>query len=173
MKAVNEDLRSEERSLRAQRSDCFKDHMHEAFWEHSSRVAVLTRDVFSIENRAFAYCGGTHPFENYEPLTYNMRTGKRFDFDRDSGEIFIAGELPVDDLIDLYKRHYPSDAGDCKASMIEPKAELFLHFEPTGLAILPNLPHVIAACGPEITVPYSELRPLLKSGNPFRGLIGP
>lgn len=173
MKAVNRDLNVEEQKLRAERSDCIADHEHTASWEQSSRVAILTRDIFSIENEAFVYCGGVHPFEGYEPLTYNMRTGKRFDFDRDSGEIFSAGRLPVKELIDLYKQNYPSSYGDCHASMIEPDSALYLHFEPTGLAILPNLPHVIAACGPEITVSYQELRPLLKEGNPFQALIGP
>ncbi len=173
LKAVNDDLRTEELKLRTQRTDCFAGSTRELVWEQTSRVAVFTRDILSIENEAFVYCGGNHPDEDYEPLTYNMRTGKQFDFDRDSAEIFNAGELPVNDLIDLYKQHYPSSAGDCKASMIEPDTQLYLHFEAAGLAILPDLPHVVAACGPEITVPYRELKPLLNTSNPFQALIGP
>jgi hypothetical protein len=172
MKAVNTDLSLEEQKLHAERSDCFDGHEHKATWEQMVRVAVLTRDVLSIEYEAFVYCGGVHPFEEYKPLTYNMRTGKRFDFDRDAGEIFKAEKLPVKDLIDLYKQKYPQHYGDCDASIIKPNSDLYLHFEPVGLAIIPNLPHVIAACGPAITISYRELRPLLKDGNPFQTVIG-
>lgn len=172
MKAVNYDLSAEEQNLNAKRSDCFAGHEREASWEQTSRVAVLTRDVLSIESGAFADCGGTHPFEIYDPLTYNMRTGKRFDFDRDAGVLFNTGTFPIKDLIEIYKRHYPSSNAECQKSLIATNS-LYLHFEPTGLAILPGLPHVIAACGPVITVPYHEIQPLLKPGNPFKGLIGP
>lgn len=173
MKAVNENLRLEEEALRAKAKDCDEGHHGRATWEQTSRVAVLTRDVLSIENEAFVYCGGAHPFEDYDPLIYNMRTGKRFDFDHDAGEIFNAGQLPVRELIEEYKQHYPASYGDCQKSWITADSVLYLHFEPTGLAILPDLPHVIAACGPVITVPYRELQRLLKRGNPFEDLIGP
>lgn len=173
MKVVNTDLGLEEQKLHAERSDCFDGQEHEATWEQMVRVAVLTRDVLSIEYEAFVYCGGAHPFQEYKPLTYNMRTGKRFDFEQDADEIFKTEKLPVKQLMDLYKQNYPEKYGDCDVSVIEPDMGLYLHFESAGLAVIPNLPHVVAACGPVITIPYGELRPLLKDGNPFQNVIGP
>ncbi|MFZ1086748.1 MAG: hypothetical protein WAN35_17435 [Terracidiphilus sp.] len=173
MKLVNDDLSFEERQLRIKASNCLSSAPHHSFWEQKSRVSVLTHDVFSIESEAFVYCGGPHPDEQYFPLTYNMQTGKRFDFARDAATLFKSEILPANDLIEIYKRHYPAEMSDCNISFIDSNAGLILNFAPRGLEITLDLPHVIAACGPEIVVPYREILPLVKNDNPFRSLIKP
>ena len=173
LKSVNTDLNRQQHELLADAQRCISIHRPLASWEQTSRVAVLTRDVLSIDILVSYYCGGPHPDEQYFPLTYNLRTGRQFDFDRDAAKIFKADRLPSDQLIGLYKQAYPPDSGECNPSLIEPGTKLFLHLESTGLSITPEMPHVAAACGPEIVIPYQQLRTLLKDGNPFQKLVGP
>ena len=170
---VNDDLMKEERRLRRESWDCRSGNLDKAFWEQETHVAVLTRHVLSIKSEAFICCPCAHPDEEYTLITYDLTSGTRFDFSENAALIFTANMLPSQELIDLYRRNYPAHYGDCRPSLIEDGTELFLHFEPKGLAIIPHLPHVIAACGPEIVLPYEDLRGLLKEGNPFQSLIGP
>ena len=176
MRTANGDLGRQQSNLSARASGCLAGNKKHSFWEQRTRVAVLTRDVLSIDSKASVYCGGPHPDVEYFPLTYSMRTGKQFDFNRDAALIFIAGRLPSAELMKLYVRQYSTELRDCKPSAIfdsfgnGSNFGIFLHFERDGLAITPDLPHVIAGCGPQEVVPYQELSPLLKEDNPFRSL---
>jgi hypothetical protein len=172
MKKVNDDLSLEQKRLRNEAADCLAGRRNESFWEESSHVAVLTRDVLSIDNKAWYFCGA-YPSNSYDPLTYNLRTGERFDFTHDADQLFVSNIQPSQKLLELYKHHYPADSGDCNRSLIAPDTRLFMHLEPGGLAIIPDLPHVIAACGPQIVVPYNEIRVFVREDNPFRDLVGP
>ena len=174
MRRVNADLEAVRRSLQNKARKCRGDAPKKSDWNNIARVDLLTRDVLSIYVGISQYCGGAYPSDDYIPLTYNMRTGKRFDFQRDAAQLF-KGEISVTEkLLGLYLRHY-GPAGDCNVSYIrsDTVSQLYLHFASNGLVVNLDLPHVMAACGPEIVIPYSEIQPLVKPDNPFASLITP
>lgn len=65
--------------LRDQARRCDAADRSESDWEQTAHVDLLTRDVMSVDVQVSYFCGGPHPDEEYRPLTYNLRTGKRFD----------------------------------------------------------------------------------------------
>ena len=134
---------------------------------------ILTRDVLSIYVGISIFCGGARPDDEYMLLTYDMRTGKRFDFQKDAARVFVRDSFPLRELLNLYRQHYGKPEGDCELSDIRSDAigQLYVHFAADGLVINPHLPHVIAACGPEIVIPYSEVKSLVKPDNPFASLF--
>lgn len=172
MRTVNADLDDVRRSLIEKARECRGDGHNESDWEDLARVDLFTRDVLSIYIGISYYCGGPHPGDEYMPLTYNMRTGKRFDFQKDAAQLFLDGTFPFDDLLNLYREHYGAP-GDCDLSLIKSDIvdQLYVHLGADGLIINPDLPHVFAACGPEVVVPFKDLKSLVKPDNPFASLF--
>jgi hypothetical protein len=175
MQSVNADLASVRRELAKDAKDCTADVPERSYWEDVARVDIFTRNVLSIYVGISIYCGGPHPDDDYMPLTYNMRIGKRFDFQKDAAQLFVGDSLPTEQLLDLYRNHYGKPEGGCELSDItsDDIQKLNLHFAADGLVINPDLPHVVAACGPEIVIPYDEIKPLVKPDNPFASLFTP
>jgi hypothetical protein len=143
-------------------------------------VALLTRDILSLVRNTEYFCGGAHPDASIEPLLYNLRTGAAFDF-RDFFQVTAGNGIAKDGVVPrqraylpffaLYLRHYKmlkdkdkdcSEAVEREASL---EGTLKVYFSKEGLVLFPEMPHVAAACGEAITVPYKELGPLLKSGS--------
>lgn len=171
LKQINADLDAEAAMLRDEARRCDEAGQGKSDWEETSSVDLVTRDVMSIDVKVSYFCGGPHPSEEYRPLTYDLRAGKRFDFARNGEELFLGDAIPAGELAALYRKHLGKTEGDCDASFIDPETQLFLHFTALGLAIVPDLPHFAAACGPEIVIPYREIKPLVKPNNPFRSLF--
>ena len=171
MKQVNTDLDSESARLANEAKRCDADGQGKSDWEETARVDLLTRDVLSIDVQVSNYCGGPHPDEAYSPLTYNLRDGKRFDFERNADELFFGDAIPSGELAELYKKHLGNPEDDCDSSFINAQSDFFLHFTGDGLAVVPDLPHFAKACGPEIVIPWREIKPLVKPGNPFASLF--
>jgi hypothetical protein len=171
MRSVNADLEKVRRSLVEKARKCAEGANGTSDWEDSARVDLLTRGVFSIYIGISYYCGGPHPDDEYMPLTYNMKTGKRFDFEKDAAQLFLNDSIPTGQLMDLYRRYYGKPAGGCEISDLKEVEHIFLHFASEGLVINPDIPHVVAACGPEIVIPWGEVKPLVKPDNPFASLF--
>ena len=171
IKQVNADLDAEATTLRDEAHRCDEAAQGKSEWEETARVDLLTRDVLSIDLQISYFCGGPHPSEEYRPLTYNLRSGKRFDFAQNAEELFLGDAIPAGELTQLYRKHLGTPEGDCDDSFIDPETQLFLHFTAEGLAIAPEVPHFAAACGPEIVIPYAEVKPLIKAKNPFAALF--
>lgn len=168
---VNADLDSEAARLRDEAQRCDTAGNGKSDWEQTARVDLLTRDAMSIDVQVSYFCGGPHPDEEYSPLTYNLRTGKRFDFANDAEELFFGDAIPAGELIALYRKHLGTPGPDFDPSFIDPETHLFLHFTAEGLAITPEVPHFAAAWAPQIVIPYREIRPLVKPQNPFHLLF--
>src|SRR5205085_8329562 len=108
------------------------------------------------------------------------RTGAPFDLRdllRNAGAEGIAkeGTIPQDSaywpLADLYLKHAKLSE-ECKeiASREIYRTQGFtmkFYFAAGGLVLFPEVPHAMAACSEEVTVPYKELRPLMKPDSPF------
>jgi hypothetical protein len=172
MRAVNADLDDVRRSLVEKARNCRGDGEDKSDWQDLARVDLFTRDVLSIYIGISYYCGGPHPDDEYMPLTYNMRTGKRFDFQKDAAQLFTGDSFPFEELLRLYIKHYGAP-GECPLTDIRSDTvdQLYIHFGADGLILNPDLPHVMAACGPEVVIPYSGLKPLVKPDSPFASLF--
>lgn len=171
MRQVNADLDAESARLREEALRCDSAGQGKSDWGEMARVDLLTRDVLSVDVQVYYFCGGPHPDAEYRPLTYNLRTGTRFDFTTNGDELFLGDAVPAGELIDLYRKHLGTPDTSCDSSFIDPETQLFLHFTAEGLAVIPDLPHFEAACGPEVVIPYREIKPLVKAHNPFASLF--
>lgn len=121
------------------------------------------------------FCGGPYPTDGENTaLVYDLATGARADWKR-----LLPPEL-VQKLIDyndvgeglvvsaaLTARYIPSSTDDaqCRSAIAHWSGGLGFMLWPDaradGIAIQPkNLPHVVAACGPEVVIGARELRKL-------------
>lgn len=171
LQQVNADLQAEAAKLQEEARRCDAAAQGKSDWGQTARLDLLTRDVMSLDVEISYFCGGPHPDVEHRPLTYNLRTGKRFDFSTNAEEFFLGDAIPAGELAALYRKHIGTPESSCDPSPIDPETQLFLHFTAEGLAIVPELPHFEAACGPEIVIPYREIKPLVKSNNPFASLF--
>jgi hypothetical protein len=171
MARVNADLAAESNRLDNEAKRCDADGKDKSSWEQTARVDLLTRDVLSIDVTVSYYCGGPHPDEEYRPLTYNLRNGTRFDFRGNADQLFLGDAIPSGELAELYRKHLGDPEGGCDSSFIDAQSEFFLHFAADGLVVNPEVPHFAVACGPEIVIPWREIKPLVKTKNPFATLF--
>lgn len=171
MAQVNADLAAESTRLESEAKRCDADGQGKSDWEETARVDLLTRDVLSIDVQVSYYCGGPHPDEEYLPLTYNLRDGTRFDFRKNADQLFLGDAIPSGELAELYKKHLGDPEGDCDSSFVDAQSEFFLHFAAEGLVVNPEVPHFAAACGHEVVIPWREIKPLVKTRNPFASLF--
>lgn len=146
-------------------------------WEEHMRVAAFSDVVLSIVRSLSYYSGGAnHPNGGIDALVYDMRTGAVLDLKdffeaQDTSAILHNGVVPKgpthDLLVEFYKRHYakPRDcdtSGEFTVDDFTSDTTLRMYFDHIGLVIAPELAHAIAGCGPEVTIPYQELRPFLR-----------
>src|SRR5437016_9513587 len=186
MVKVNKDLARELNQRRLEVADCLfqGERSSKGSWDESDSVTLLTRDMLSILRAGSNYCGGAHPDSTVEPLIYNLRTGRAFDLRdlfRIRSKAGIAKEGAVPDgpaylpLFDLYLKHYVKPDG-CEDEINREAYRngdfhLIVYFHEQGMSIGPELSHATQSCGPEITVPYRELRGLIRDDSPFRSLV--
>ena len=178
MERVNSDLARKLKQTRLDAAACLEGSgQKDGMWDESVRVAVFSDTILSIVRQTGYDCVGTvHPDAATEAFVYDMRTGAALDLKdffegQDTSAVLEDGAVPQgpthDLLMELYRRHYvkPRDcdsAGDFTVDNFDSTTTLKIYFDHTGLVISPELPHAIAGCGPEITIPYQELRPFLR-----------
>ncbi|GGR27883.1 hypothetical protein [Deinococcus ruber] len=134
-------------------------------------VTFQSAHLFSIRENYEADCGGAHPDSGTVGRTLDQRSGKLVNLSSKPGTLWPRLTPAV--LQKLYLAGYPKDAdSECLDAVKENDApddsgfELFL--SKTGLTLSPNfLPHVVAACGEEVTVAYSALRQYADASNPY------
>ena len=147
-----------------------------AYWEQAYRVAAIDRAVLSIGGFVGKQCGDSwYPNDQVASLIYDLRTGQRFDFERDAKDFFRSPTPPYDALLALYDKHRGKPKGDCAGapSGDDPDIKGRMYFAQKGLVIDPHdsVPHAFAGCAPEITIPYREIRDLVRPDSPFYALI--
>jgi len=140
-------------------------------WEQKLRVAVFTDTVLSIVQESSYYCGGPHPDAVTEPLVYDMRTGRLIDLKdifrvQHESAILEDGVVPAGPahslLLKLYRRHYVKPSDECEMEDFNSDTTVKMYFDQGGLVIIPELSHADRGCGPEVEIPYQELRPFLR-----------
>ena len=119
-------------------------------------------------------CGGAHPDNSTLALVYDLSTGRPVDWRQMLGPRLVAytntdtvidgttiGMIGSKALRDVYVRARKPDK-DCADVLTDPGLNFvaWLDGKRHGLAIQPVLPHVVAACGDDVTVPLPDLRRL-------------
>ena len=197
MERVNENLAREFKTDRIWVADCLVGEALGGSYEEKIEVTAFTREVLSVVKDSLSFCGGAYPNGETTTLTYNMRTGESFRLygllddevrpDKSSKYASYGHPLPWV-LTDLYLRHYRLPDGltkeDCdevlgvdedgKSRLIPtfarwPDTVVFLR--KGGLVISPVFPHAYQGCGPEVTVPYREILPLLTKNGVLRSMV--
>lgn len=156
-------------------------------WEvrESVHVGLVSAGILSLVMVAeWHRRGDALPSLSTTALTYNLRNGEPFDFgdffrkpedfdlENNHGKeeetaVFAEDQRDLQ-LLKLYLRHYKTPAGcsDGKAGREEARRAFrpILHFERDGLSIAYEIPYAIRSCGEVITVPFRELKGLVRKG---------
>jgi hypothetical protein len=118
------------------------------------------------------YCGGAHPNHGSYTLNFDLDTGKEerlitwFAGIEPSPEQdgYDASQTIPGALRDLVMARWPSESGaespECKEVAGESNY-WDLRLSRDGMVFTPSMPHVLTACEEPVTVPYTELAPLL------------
>jgi hypothetical protein len=176
MAKVNNDLAHALDELRLDAAECLfgaQIGTSGAYWQQNYRVAVINRDVLSIGGWIGHQCGDSaYANDTVASVIYNLRTGERFDFERNAAEFFRSPTPPYDALRALYQKHRDKPKGICRERS-EFDIRGGIYFAKDGLVIDPHtsVPHAYAGCVVALTVPYHEIRDLVRSDSPFYPLV--
>jgi hypothetical protein len=162
----------------------------EGFYDESTTVSFFPPDILSVRVDRTWYWGGAHPNHAIYALNYNLHTGERFTlknaFQTAAGH---TGEADLAALLaGFYRKHYVKPAGtvsaeDCSDVLNRITSDsdyLIDSFSPDdgilfmsgkGLVIRLALKYTDSGCGPDVTVPYSELRPFVKEDSMLRLIL--
>ena len=179
MAKVNDDLAHALDELRLDAAECLfgaQIGTSGAYWQQNYQVAVIDRDVLSIGGWVGHQCGDSaYPDDTVASAIYNLRTGDRFDFDRNAAEFFRSPTAPYDVLKALYQKHHDKLKGICREKREKSEFDIRggLYFAKDGLVIDPHtsVPHAYAGCVVALTVPYREIRDLVRPDSPFYPLV--
>ena len=194
MARINRDLAAELRWDRWQAHGNLSEALLEAslggFYDESTSVSFFPPDILSVRVDRSWYWGGAHPNSATYVRNYDLHTGRKFDLNHafqtaegGTAEGDLAGLIAK-----LYRRHYvkpvgPVAAEDCDDVLhriTSDKNELIDAFAPhnatffvsgQGLVVIPTFLYADSGCGPDITIPYGELRPYVKKDSMLRLLV--
>lgn len=186
---VNSALAWRDRKLRADRRECAADAREGARinespfrgidFTQSVRVAHLSPRFLSLEVHRGWYCGGPYPTnDSPQPVTYDLTTGREVDWSRALARSALAmPDTRTDDepdpspLAALYERHYPREGSgpdpDCAGAAL-PNADFVFWLGRdargrVGLAVQPQLPHVVEACAETVVLSGADARRFVAS----------
>jgi hypothetical protein len=148
-------------------------------WRRTVRVTMRGPRYLSLLASDDWYCGGAYPDYSNTALVYDLATGAPVDWRRllpsavveraapdpgggDAAPVLVTSSV----LRRLYAAAKPTDIKECAdvltdAAAFDSRFMVWPDAASDGLAIqLTTLPHVVAACGPPITLALPELRKL-------------
>lgn len=143
-------------------------------WEEEQRVTLFNATILSIMRETNYSCGGPHPDASADPIVYDMRTGQELDLKnlfpvQTDNAVLKDGVVPLGPahslLLKLYHRHYVKPAKECHKSDAGSDTTLKMYFDKMGLVLIPELEHARAGCAFSATIPYEELRPLVRKNS--------
>ncbi len=155
--------------------------------DHSfeSEVSFVTADILSVRITESWFCGAAYPTSDADrSVVFDLRTGQlisREDLFRTEAtpeqiaEVLFAYELGQIRTRGAAKpEKQDSDEDDCTGDWV---LDNYLHPEfhsfqlaADGFVVRPELPHAIAACTDEVTVPYPGLVSIAAPGGPLARL---
>lgn len=153
----------------------------EGEWSVSILPEVLTDRWLGVVIASGNFCGGAHPNYWQHQQTYDRQTGALVDpmhwitsagvtterlEPAAEGEERITNTTITPALQDLILSHWPRtddpDGENCRDVARDPFG-WDLGLAPSGLAFMPELPHVAQACAETMVVPWGELAPYLSA----------
>lgn len=169
---VDSELAAMDRDYRAQAADCaaLAKQSDAGSWFHlGARRLLETPTLYSVEVAIARYCGTAYPDREATAVSFDLRTGKRYDLRRafhvGNGHLDAAA-LPVVARFREATLKQMKDSGDCGQLSRDDVAEalrtadLSLGITRTYLIFYFGVPHAIAACFPPVQVPLSALADL-------------
>jgi hypothetical protein len=171
---INKALQHGEALLRAARKACVKDGHGHADWSRKLSVTMAGPGFLSLVARDDYDCGGAHPNVGALALAYDLQTGKPVDLVKllpglkltggldDAADGSKIGTIASAELTALYKKApKPGLDPEC-AGALDNQDLIFIAWPDSkarGLVIEPeNLPHVVAACGVDVTLDIDALK---------------
>ncbi|CAB3971176.1 hypothetical protein BCO9919_04680 [Burkholderia cenocepacia] len=142
-------------------------------------VTWLSPAALGIVESGSTYCGGAHPNNHYDPVTFDLLRGTYLDWDRvidatAAGKDGDPGTSPA--LVSFITRlrdkaesgAHPTDGdGDSMACADVFPEYLAFEFDAPGKLsfVVSGIGHAASAClGPQLDVPFAALAPILKPG---------
>lgn len=193
MARVNQLLADEMRKYRQDVANCVEGvDFNGDDWDVKTGIELFNRHLLTVSREGSIFCGGAHP-DNYRSInTYDLDSGVETsvedllvrELDLSSvkkliGSSQLSGKDAIHRLMaELYLQHAHPE-GDCRDVISrtedthEPAFDTIEYLSGHGLVVQPDLPHVVYACAESQTIPYEELRPLLRKGSKFFSLVGP
>jgi len=128
----------------------------------SAEVTNTSKNIFSVKIDAYYDCGGAHPNEADQSVTFDMMTGNQIALK----DLFIDFDANAQKLADIVFSENNMSVGnevDCSdPDIIASEKENFIyspfHIENGKLYIFPSLPHVAVACAVDTEVPLSSIK---------------
>jgi hypothetical protein len=160
-------------------------------FELKTTVELFNRHLLSVTRQGMIFCGGAHPDSVTYINTYDLDSGSETsveellarEMDQQAVRKLIGNrELGSKDLVhrliaELYLRRAQPDKSchdviSRNEESHEPAFDTLQYLSSRGLVAQPSLPHVAQACAEPVTIPYEELRTLLRKGSQFLLLVG-
>ncbi|AOJ43614.1 hypothetical protein WJ23_36480 [Burkholderia lata] len=149
------------------------------FDDEQVKVTWLSPAALGIVESGSTYCGGAHPNNHYDPVTFDLLRGTYLDWNRvidatAAGKDGAPGTSPA--LVSFITRlrdkaesgaHPTDDHGDSMACAdVFPEYLAFELDAPGKLSFsVSGIGHAMGAClGPQLDVPFAALAPILKPG---------
>ena len=170
---IAEALAEKEAQIRKGIADCRNlDPEHRGIEYHVAAQRLLeTSTIYSVEISTDWYCGGAYPDSDVYALTFDLRSGARYDLGRafqvetaESKAAIIVKHLP-EGCDELNEDSIAQTLREAKVSLGATGKELILYFS--------EIPHAVEACFQPVHIPFTELsrvanrQELQRLGPPF------
>ncbi|HEY8008141.1 MAG TPA: hypothetical protein VIE66_15385 [Methylocella sp.] len=174
---INKALTQADRRVRKAARDCLQAGRKHAHWTRKISVPMQGPRYVSLIATDDYFCGGAHPDSSTVALVFDLDTGTLADWAEllpnlaqhtgtdTAGDGSTLGTIASQKLADLYKdmaKHSGSDPA-CADALKDTELNFILwpDAKQDGLTVQPaGLPHVIASCGPAMTLPVKTLKTL-------------
>lgn len=132
-----------------------------------ARVDHAADDVLSVNIHSSYNCGGPYPSAGVnQSVTYDLTTGEAVPFDalfRDDADRSALGGLLSAALTPM-AGDMDGDCDEVLSADALSGGSFGYSLNDEGIAVQPDFPHVIAACGVEATLPYASVRAFARDG---------
>ena len=143
---------------------------HEGSSDESLRPVLIAGRWLSVAHHWDGFCGGAHPDSSNSYRTFDLTSGNEVDlhswFNDAAVERQHLAEVNEDivtvrpALRDFVLSGWTPEDPECR-DVIRDQEYWSIGLTPRGMAFLPDLPHVVQACGEEFLVPFARLGPFL------------
>ncbi len=172
---IDKSLDGADRRVRQSVKECLAQAGGHGDWTRSVSVAMAGPRFVSLVARDSYFCGGAYPDTSVLALVYDLDTGGLVDLQKlapglstktaldTAGDGSKIGTIASDKLSSLYREGAKRDDADPDCGNVLKDADLAFIAWPDakagGLVVSPTtLPHVVRACGPEVTIAPDALK---------------